>query len=206
MSPGGTPLLLLASGSPRRRDLLASVGIPLRVQVPRVDESPRPGESPGETVRRLAEAKARAVHERHPRPRGLVLAADTDVVLDGRTLGKPADAADARRMLRALSGREHRVLTGTCLLDQASGDAESFLAETRVWFRELSTGEVDGYVATGEPLDKAGAYACQGVGAFCIARIEGSYTNVVGLPLGQVLDALARLGGPRAFEHGSDAP
>jgi septum formation protein len=191
--------VLLASGSPRRRHFLASVRLPFEVVIPEVDETPLPGEGPAQMVQRLAELKARDVHRRNPRQHGLVLAADTDVVLDGRTLGKPEDAADAAAMLRALSGREHQVLTGTCVLDQSSGRARTWLAETRVWFRDLDDAEIDGYIATGEPLDKAGSYACQGIGAFLIARVEGSYTNVVGLPLGQVLDELTRQGGPRAF-------
>jgi len=191
--------LLLASASPRRRDLLESVRIPFEVEIPRIDETARPGEDSRDLTRRLAVEKARAVHERRPRSGGLVLAADTAVVIDGEALGKPRDADHAKAMLRRLGGRDHLVLTGFCLLDQATERTESAVAETRVWFRDLEDGEIRGYVATGEPMDKAGAYACQGVGAFLIARVEGSYTNVVGLPLGQVIEALRRLGGPRPF-------
>jgi septum formation protein len=191
--------ILLASGSPRRRDFLASVRIPFDVVRPEVDETPLPDELPERTVRRLAEAKAEAGHLLRPRDAGLVLAADTEVVLDHRALGKPRDPAAARGMLAELSGRGHDVITGFCLLDPASGRREVGLAATRVWFRELDGDEIAGYVDTGEPLDKAGAYACQGIGAFLIARVEGSYTNVVGLPLGQVIETLRRMGGPLPF-------
>ncbi len=193
------PPILLASGSPRRRDFLASVNLPFEVVRPEVDETPAPGEAPEQTVRRLAEAKAEAGHRMRPREGGLVLAADTEVVLAGRALGKPRDPADARAMLADLSGREHQVITGFCVLDPGAGRREVGLASTRVWFRTLDGDEIAGYVDTGEPLDKAGAYACQGIGAFLIARVEGSYTNVVGLPLGQVIETLKRMDGPLPF-------
>ncbi len=195
--------ILLASASPRRQAFLRGVGIPFEVVVPEIDETPRPGEPPYDTVRRLAEAKARAAHERRPRGEGLILAADTEVVLDGVTLGKPDGPDEAVTMLRRLSGREHLVVTGFCILDQRTGEAERAVADTRVQFRGLDDHEIEGYVSTGEPLDKAGAYACQGIGSFLIARVEGSYTNVVGLPLGQVIETLGRLGGPRPFTIGS---
>ena len=197
-APRPTPVLL-ASGSPRRRDFLTSVQIPFETVLPEVDETPLPGEAPAATVQRLAGAKAEAGAALRPRPGGLVLAADTEVVLGDRALGKPRDEADARAMLAELGGRDHEVITGFCLLDQATGAREVGLASTRVWFRALDEDEIAGYVATGEPLDKAGAYACQGVGAFLIARVEGSYTNVVGLPLGQVIETLRRMGGPLPF-------
>jgi len=198
-----TTPVLLASGSPRRRQFLTDVGIPFQVVVPQVDEAPAPGEEPHDTVQRLAELKARDAARRTPRAQGLVLAADTEVVVDGVALGKPANPADATAMLRRLSGREHLVITGICILDQRSGAVERGVADTRVRFRELDDDEIEGYVSTGEPLDKAGAYACQGIGAFLIARVEGSYTNVVGLPLGQVIQMLQRMGGPRPFTIGS---
>ena len=193
------PPLLLASGSPRRRDLLASVEIPFTVEIPEVDERALPGESPHDLTLRLARIKAGEVARRVPRVAGLVLAADTAVVVDDMALGKPRDVDHAMATLRRLSGRDHRVLTGFCILDQGSGREEAAVAQTRVWFRDLTEGEIRGYVGTGEPMDKAGAYACQGIGAFLIARVEGSYTNVVGLPLGQVIDTLGRMGGPRPF-------
>ncbi len=199
MGPPDLAAIVLASGSPRRRDFLTSIGLPFEVVRPEVDETPRPGEDPDGTVQRLAGAKAVAGAALRPRSRGLVLAADTEVVMDGRALGKPDDEADATAMLAELSGRVHDVITGFCLLDQADGRREIGLARTRVWFRELDSHEIEGYVATGEPLDKAGAYACQGIGAFLIARVEGSYTNVVGLPLGQVIETLRRMGGPLPF-------
>ncbi len=193
------PPLLLASGSPRRRDLLASVEIPFVIEIPEVDEIPLPGESPRDLTLRLARVKAREVAQRVPRSEGIVLAADTTVVVDDTALGKPRDRDDAVATLQRLSGRDHQVLTGFCLLDQSTGREEAAVARTRVWFRDLTSGEIHGYVDTGEPMDKAGSYACQGVGAFLIARVEGSYTNVVGLPLGQVIDTLGRMGGPRPF-------
>jgi septum formation protein len=170
---------VLASASPRRAELLARAGIDFDTRPAHVDETPWPGEEPEAHVRRLAEAKARAVAVDH---RGaLVLGSDTIVVLDGRILGKPLDADEARAMLRALSGRAHDVLTGVALVigDEARVD----VCRTRVWFRTLTAAEIDGYVATGEPMDKAGAYGIQGGAARFVERIEGSRSNVVGLPV-----------------------
>lgn len=144
-----------------------------------VDETPRPGEAPGETAARLASAKAAAVAERHPG--APILAADTLVVLDGALLGKPVDDAHAARMLSRLSGREHRVVTGVCLRADA-GPGTTVVEWSRVRFAALSEDEIRWYVATGEPREKAGAYAVQGLGARFIEGIEGSFTNVMGLP------------------------
>jgi septum formation protein len=184
--------LVLASGSPRRRELLGLLGVPFDVVSPDVDESPLPGEGPTDHVLRIASAKANAVARR--RPESLVLAADTVVDLDDRILGKPVDAADAARMLRALSGREHRVHTGVVVAD----DAE--LVTTVVRFDELFPADVERYVATGEPLDKAGAYAIQGAGAAFVREVRGSVTNVIGLPLAEVRRMLIDAG------HAFDAP
>lgn len=174
------PVLILASASPRRRDILTSAGIAFLVRPSETDESPRPGESPQEQVQRLAEAKARAVW----RAGETTLGADTVVVTGGQILGKPADAEDARRMLRLLSGRAHSVLTAVCFFD--GKEAQSAVEETRVHFLKLSEQEIAGYVSSGEPFDKAGAYAIQGGASKFVHRIEGCYFNVVGLPIAHV--------------------
>jgi septum formation protein len=167
---------VLASGSPRRRELLAQLGRPFDIVVPDVDESSRADEAPADLVRRLAVAKAEAVARL--RPESVVVGADTIVVLDAEVMGKPVDAADASRMLHLLSGRTHDVLTavavvpGGCVTEQ-----------TAVTFRHLTGAEIDEYVGTGEPLDKAGAYGIQGLGGDLVAFIEGSWDNVVGLPM-----------------------
>ncbi len=173
-------MLVLASASPRRREILNSAGIPCSVRPAEVDESRLAGETPGDYVRRLAEAKARAVQQ----PGETVLGADTVVVIDGRILGKPRDAADAARMLRLLSGRVHDVITGVCLL--RGEECQNVSETTKVRFRELSDSEIDSYVLTDEPLDKAGAYGIQGVASKFVERIEGCYFNVVGLPISRV--------------------
>jgi septum formation protein len=166
--------LVLASQSPRRSELLRNAGIGFRVQAAGVDETPFPGEAPVDYVRRLARAKAAAVEGE------LVLGADTVVVVDGQILGKPADSADAVRMLRLLSGRAHEVITGICLAGTVAHDI------TTVFFSRISEEEIRDYVASGEPMDKAGAYAIQGRASCFVERIEGSYSNVVGLPVAMV--------------------
>lgn len=189
----------LASRSPRRRELLRQIGVAfevfqLREAAPRradVDETPLPGEAPDVYVLRLAREKAAAaaamIGARRIAARP-VLAADTTVVCDGAILGKPADAADAARMLGLLSGREHRVLTAVAV---ARGEAvDTRLSESRVWFRELAADEIHRYAATGEPNDKAGGYAVQGRAAAFIPRIEGSYSGIMGLPLAETADLL----------------
>jgi len=176
--------LVLASGSPRRADLLRQAGIPFEVSAPDVDETLHPGEAPEAYVRRLAEAKARRVAAAHPGR--VVLGADTTVVVDGEVLGKPQDAADAARMLESLSGRSHLVLTGVCLIGPA-GDARTDAAVTTVEFRPLSAAEIADYVRSGEPMDKAGAYAIQGGAAGFVTRLDGPYDTVVGLPVALIL-------------------
>jgi septum formation protein len=179
--------LILASASPRRQALLKQVGIAFRQQVAEIDETPLDNEVAEDYVVRLALEKARAVLQ-HSVTDGLpVLGADTAVVVDGRPLGKPENLAHARQMLQLLSGREHRVMSAVALV--RSREAVQ-LSVSRVWFRPLSENEIDAYWRTGEPQDKAGAYAIQGVGAIFIERLEGSYTGVMGLPLyetGQLL-------------------
>ncbi len=186
-SAGGWKLVL-ASASPRRREILANAGFRFEVRPASVDETPLPQEDPLGHVKRLAQAKAEAVTAG---PGEIVLAADTVVVLDGGILGKPADAGEARQMLRRLAGREHEVITGICLR-HAGGwivDAES----TRVSFLPLSPEEIEAYVASGEPMDKAGAYGIQGLASKFVHRVEGCYFNVVGLPVALVYRHLRSL-------------
>jgi septum formation protein len=177
------PILILASASPRRADLLRTAGIPFAVAVADVDEREQPGEAPQAYVARLARQKARRVAAEHPG--GFVLGADTTVVVDGTILGKPHDEPDAARMLRLLGGRRHEVLTGLCLQGPGGFDRADVIT-TVVEFAPLSEAEIACYVATGEPMDKAGAYAVQGRASRFITRIEGSYPNVVGLPVERV--------------------
>jgi septum formation protein len=176
---------VLASASPRRAELLRAAGFTFDVLVADVDEAVHPGEAPEAYVRRVAEAKGRAVASRAEGRR--VLAADTTVVVEGVILGKPADAAEASRMLRALSGRTHQVLTGVWL------DGACEVESTDVEFVPLTDEEIAWYVASGEPMDKAGAYAIQGLASRFISRIRGSYSNVVGLPVARVYAILARI-------------
>ena len=172
--------LILASASPRRQALLKQVGIAFRQQVAEIDETPLENEAAEDYVVRLALEKARAVRQHSVTGRLPVLGADTAVVIDGRLLGKPESLAHARQMLQLLSGREHRVMSAVALV--RSREAVQ-ISVSRVWFRPLSENEIDAYWRTGEPQDKAGAYAIQGVGAIFIERLEGSYTGVMGLPL-----------------------
>jgi len=174
-------VLVLASQSPRRADILRQAGIPFIVRAAPVDETPLAGEKPDAYVRRLAEEKALAVEAA---PAETVLGADTTVVIDGQMLAKPADAADARRMLAMLSGRCHEVLTGICLRRGAQVIRDC--ATTRVWFAVMTDREIEAYVASGEPADKAGAYAIQGLAAKFVQRIDGCYFNVMGLPVSLV--------------------
>ena len=170
---------ILASASPRRAELLAAAGFTFTVAHADIDETPLAAEPADLYVRRLAEAKARAVAERHPGC--VVLGADTTVVVDGDILGKPVNAADAAAMLRRLRGRAHEVMTGVAVV--AGGQIRVELATTRVWFAAMTDTEIAAYVATGEPMDKAGAYGIQGRAACYVTRIDGSYSNVVGLPV-----------------------
>jgi septum formation protein len=182
-------MLVLASASPRRQELLRNAGIFFEVQPASIPEDPLPGEDARACAERLAREKALAIAEK--RPTDVVLGADTVVVIDGQVLGKPMDAADATRMLRMLSGRQHEVITGICLL--AGGQWWVASETTRVTMSAISDAEIAGYVASGEPMDKAGAYAIQGVASRWIPRIEGDYSNVVGLPIGLVYRMLRQL-------------
>lgn len=173
--------IILASNSPRRRELLAQIGIrDFQILSPDVDETVEPGLSPARMVETLSLRKAQAAAGRAGAD-DLILAADTVVALDGRVLGKPRDQEEAFAMLSALSGREHRVYTGVTIL--RGGQAATEHEETAVAFRALSPEEIRDYIATGEPMDKAGAYGIQGVGALLVQGIRGDYCNVVGLPL-----------------------
>lgn len=189
------PPLILASASPRRAELLARVGLNPQVQPADIDESPLPAEEPAAMVERLSLAKARTVAEQLRGPY-LVLASDTIVVRDDTILGKPTSTRDAESMLASLAGREHEVISGFALLHH-DGRALAHHVVTQVRFRPLSAETIARYVSTGEPMDKAGSYGIQGIGAMLVSAIKGSYTNVVGLPLVEVLDAIAELGGPR---------
>lgn len=177
-------LLILASASPRRADLLREAGIDAEIQPANVDEHIKPGEAPETYVRRVAEAKGRAVSERAPGRH--VLAADTVVVVDGQILGKPANPDEADRMLRMLSGRTHLVISGVCLMRDGQAIVETEVAVTAVEFAPVSPAEITWYVASGESMDKAGGYAIQGLASRFVTRIAGSYTNVVGLPIAVV--------------------
>jgi len=208
-------MLVLASASPRRQELLRNAGIPFTVQPSDIDETPLAGERPRQCAERLAREKALAVWR--SRPQDLVLGADTIVAVDEMILGKPLDANDAHRMLRMLSGRVHRVITGVCLvgsmasphlpvvsktasysdeiLRTENGELRTTSETTVVTMSELSDDEIRDYVATGEPMDKAGAYGIQGMAARWIPRIEGDYSNVVGLPVALVYRMLRERGG-----------
>jgi septum formation protein len=184
------PRIVLASGSPRRRELLAAAGLSVEVDPADADESVHAGETPAAYVERVAIAKAMIGARRHPD--AAVLGGDTTVVVDGHIFGKPRDDSDARRMLERLSGRPHEVLTGVALAWR--GAMRARVESTTVWFRPLSADEIAWYVASGEPRDRAGAYAIQGLASRFIPRIDGSYTNVVGLPVTAVLALLADAG------------
>ena len=177
-------MLVLASASPRRSELLRNAGLSFAVQPADLDETPLDGELPRDCAERLAREKALAVWR--VRPRDVVLGADTIVVVDETILGKPRDADDAACMLRLLSGRVHRVITGVCLAGPGGVQARTSSESTLVTMTEISDAEIRAYVATGEPMDKAGAYAIQGMASRWIPRIEGDYSNVVGLPVALV--------------------
>lgn len=184
------PALFLASASPRRRELLTQIGVPFNLLSVSIDETPHKEESPDAYVQRLAREKALAGLSHIEEPTACVLGADTTVVLDGRLLGKPADKADALAMLQLLSGREHQVLTAVALASGA--DCVMRLVSSRVQFRVITADEAERYWASGEPQDKAGGYAIQGLGAVFVSGLQGSYSGVVGLPLcetAQLLDA-----------------
>ena len=177
--------LVLASASPRRAEILRSANIPFTVLSSAVDETPLPGETASDLVRRLAAAKADLVAARAVGP-AIVIAADTVVALEGAILGKPRTSEDARQMLEKLSGRTHSVITGVALIRLPDVERREFVEQTQVHFTSLSNEEIVRYLSSGEPFDKAGSYAIQGIGGRFIPRIDGCYFNVVGLPLARL--------------------
>ena len=186
--------LILASSSPRRALYLKELGYLFSTVAPQIDESMRAGESPHLYVRRLAMEKAEAIAQRYSSQ--WIVAADTTVVINGNVLGKPTNHADARRMLKQLAGNAHRVLTALTILRRCDNISESDLAATRVIFRPMTEMEIRWYVASGECLDKAGAYAIQGKGGLFVKRIEGSFSNVVGFPVETFYQLVLRTGLP----------
>jgi septum formation protein len=200
-------LIILASASPRRIEFFELLGLPFSAHPAHVDETPRPGESPDVLVARLSATKAAAVAQALlgaelgydaeldlGQERGLVVGADTVVVLGDEVLGKPSDAAHAKQMLQRLRGRAHTVYSGVTIVEISSGRTAIHLNTTTVWMREYSEAEVDQYVASGDPMDKAGAYAIQHTVFRPVGRIEGCYSSVMGLPLGALADGLAHFG------------
>ncbi len=180
--------IILASTSPRRRELLAKMGYEFTCDAPEVDENVD-GRA-DDIVALLSERKAAAAAAKYTE--GIIIASDTLVSLDGKGLGKPADAEDAFCMLRALSGRTHEVFSGVCMIDAATGKKETCVARTGVIFRELSDEEINGYIATGEPMDKAGAYGIQGGAGKFVTGLDGTFENVMGFPIDVVEEMLAR--------------
>ncbi len=184
--------LTLASGSPRRQEILTNLGLNFTVLPANIDESPQLSEEPQSYALRMAVQKAMAAANKVES--GLIIGADTIVVVDGQIMGKPRDVAEAAQQLRVLSGREHIVFSGLGIVDKTTGRTVSTLEQTIVYFREMSDAEIQSYIRTGEPLDKAGSYGIQGKGAVFIRRIEGDYFNVVGLPIAKLYSLLAELG------------
>ena len=184
--------IVLASASPRRKELLEQIGLQFEVEPSNCDEEITSGSEPHEMARKLSLGKATAAASKHRN--ALIIAADTLVVFGNRILGKPHTDSEAREMLRALNGQAHSVITGFTILDTESGKVLSRSVETRVHMRKLTLREIDSYVRSKEPLDKAGGYAIQGLGAVLVDRIEGDYFNVVGLPLSAMAESLKEFG------------
>ena len=195
-SPVPSKRLILASASPRRKDLLAGLGLDFEISPAHIDETIKDGETPVAHAMRLAGEKARAVAR--GLTDGLVIGADTIVVIDGDILGKPGSEDGAARMLRRISGKVHTVITAFTVIDASivdgGGKEETVAVESEVAIKKLTDKEISDYVATGEPMDKAGSYAVQGTGSFMVEGVKGSYTNVVGLPTDELLEALGRFG------------
>lgn len=184
--------IILASASPRRRELLKLVGLPFAVDPSDYEEDMTLGRPPLSLARHLSYQKAKAVAPKYDD--ALIIAADTFIVFKGRLLGKPHTPAEARKMLALLSGKSHAVITGFTLLDTKTKRRLSRAVETKVWFKKLTAEEIDAYVRTKEPLDKAGAYAIQGLGSLIVRKIEGDYFNVIGLPLNALAEGLKKFG------------
>ena len=190
--PAIQPRIILASASPRRAELLKQIGVEFELAPSQIEERPHPDEAPGDYITRIARAKVIAVAR--GRDAGLVIGADTVVVLDGRMIGKPQNKADAHRLLRQLSGKWHAVLTGVALYDVETRHEVADYEKTLVKFAQLNDAEIEWYVNTGEPMDKAGAYGIQGLGGLFVDEIAGNYYNVVGLPIPLVYRLARRLG------------
>jgi septum formation protein len=184
--------IILASSSPRRRELLALTGLPFIVESSNYEEILNSAVRPRRLARRLSLEKAKAVSKKYKD--AIIVAADTFIVYGDHLLGKPHTEGEARRMLGLLNGKAHSVITGFSIIDTATGKRLSRSAETKVWFKKLTQKEIASYVRTGEPLDKAGGYAIQGLGAVLVERIEGDYFNVIGLPLSSLMDSLKKFG------------
>lgn len=184
--------LVLASSSPRRKELLETLGLKFTIDATKVEEDIGRKLKPAELVKTISLEKATAVADRHPD--SIIIAADTFGVLGNKLLGKPRSASEAVAILSTISGRCHRVLTGFTILDSGGGRTISKVVETKVYFKKLSDEEIENYVRSGEPMDKAGAYAIQGVGSALIERIEGDYYNVIGLPLYALVSELKKFG------------
>lgn len=184
--------ITLASSSPRRKALLEEIGLSFDICSADIDEDIRENESPQEHTLRLSEEKAQEVAKKIRS--GWIIGADTIVFIDNRIMGKPSDIHEAGAMLRLLSGRQHKVATAFCILNAATGEKIKEAVESRVKIKKLNDKEIEDYIRTGEPLDKAGAYAAQGMGSFMVESIEGSYTNVVGLPMEELKKALEQMG------------
>jgi len=190
--PDKEPKIILASSSPRRAELLRTVGIEFEIAASQVQERPHTDEAPADYITRLARAKAIGIARQ--REQGLVIGADTIVVLDGKILGKPADELEAGRMLRGLAGRWHAVMTGVALIDVATRQEVADFDKTLVRFGQMSEQEIEWYIKSGEPMDKAGGYGIQGLAGLFVEEIAGNYFNVVGLPLPLVYRLARRLG------------
>ena len=184
--------IILASSSPRRKELLESIGLCFEVDAAGYRENLFSGLEPHKLAAQISLQKARSVCDKYPD--AVVIGADTFGVLDGRIIGKPGTAEEARKMLSAISGKSHLVITGFTIIDTASGKTVSATVDTKVFIKELTSEEIDAYVKTREPLDKAGAYAIQGLGALLVEKIEGDYYNVVGLPVYALVNALKEFG------------
>jgi septum formation protein len=184
--------IILASSSPRRRELLSALGMPFEVIAPDIDETLMDGEKPVEFCIRASYDKAHAIAQHHTE--AIVLGADTVVVVDNTVLGKPENKTEAAKFLTMLQGRSHDVFTGYSIIEKSKEKSISKVIHSKVYFRDMTAEEISWYISTGEPMDKAGAYGLQGIGALFVDKIEGSYTNVIGLPLSDVYEDLKNLG------------
>lgn len=184
--------IILASTSPRRKELMEITGLPFVVVPSPYEEDMSLKMSPKELVKHLAKGKAKAVADNYQQE--IIVAADTIVVLGNKVMGKPGTEAKARQMLKQLSGKAHKVITGYCIIDSASGKIVTKAVETKVYFKKLSSSEITNYIRSGEPLDRAGAYAIQGLAALFVKKIEGDFLNVVGLPIQDLAQDLKKFG------------